>query len=166
MPFSIGLLLLLCSGLHTVWAIYQLLFYQTSEVYRYYLNYSNPLNHTNEMNEKIQTTPATTTATTTATTATTAKTATIATIATTATTATNLTTPTILSATNQANQLEWREGFFGVAMFEERVVLMLTIVLWYIGMILGCLVAGWFLVRVVQKKNVYVSFFLSLFLFR
>lgn len=38
-------------------------------------------------------------------------------------------------------------------------LLKLTIIMYYVGIMLGCFVAGWFLVRVVQKKNIYVSCF-------
>lgn len=92
-----GLLLILCSGMHTVWAIYQSLFYQTSEAYR----------------EDLK----------------------------------------------SINGTEWEERFFKVVMYSGRGLLMFTIVMWYIGMMLGCFMAGWFLVRIVQKKNIYVSFF-------
>lgn len=96
LKFLIGLLLLLCSGLHTVWAIYQMLFYHTSKVYRDDLK--------------------------------------------------------------SINETDWRERYFRIVMFSERGGLMFTIIMWYVGMMLGCYVAGWFLVRIVQKKNVYVSF--------
>ncbi|XP_055322601.1 uncharacterized protein LOC129578299 [Sitodiplosis mosellana] len=88
-----GLLLVLCSGLHTVWAIYQVLFFKTSKEFRDDLS--------------------------------------------------------------QINKTEWRERYFNDVMSSERVGLMFTIICWYVGMILGCFVAGWFLVRTVQKKNVY-----------
>lgn len=39
----------------------------------------------------------------------------------------------------------------------ERVYLIFTIVVWYIGMMLGSFLAAWYLVPVVQKRNIYVS---------
>lgn len=92
----VGLLLLICGGMHTVWAIYQLVFYKTSEIYR------SDLEH--------------------------------------------------------INKTEWREKYVAVVMFSEQNVLMLTVMMWYVGVLLGSYVAGWFLVRVVQKRNIYVSF--------
>lgn len=62
------------------------------------------------------------------------------------------------------NQTEWQQRYFKIVMFSERGGLMFTIIMWYVGMMLGCFVAGWFLVRIVQKKNVYVSFFTYTFL--
>lgn len=100
--FFIGLLLLLCSGLHTVWAIYQMLFYHTSKVYRDDLD--------------------------------------------------------------KMNETEWERHYFKAVMIRGRVGLIFTIIMWYVGTMLGCFVAGWFLVRIVQKKNVYVSSF-SFFFF-
>lgn len=97
--YILGLLLLFCGGMHTVWAIYQVLFYQTSEIYRRDLN--------------------------------------------------------------EINDTNWREHFFKIVMFSERNGLRFTIIMWYIGVMLGCYVAGWYLVRVVQKKNVYVSVLLT-----
>lgn len=90
-----GLLLLFCGGMHTVWAIYQVLFFQTSEIYRRDLN--------------------------------------------------------------EINDTNYGEHFFKIVMFSEKNGLRFTIIMWYVGVMLGCYVAGWYLVRVVQKKNVYVS---------
>lgn len=56
------------------------------------------------------------------------------------------------------NETKWEDHFFKIVMFSERVALMFTIIMWYVGMMLGCFVAGWFLIRIVQKKNIYVSF--------
>lgn len=91
----VGILLLFCGGMHTVWSIYQVLFYQTSEIYR------RDLEHINET--------------------------------------------------------EWRDHFFAIVTFSERNGLMFTIIAWYVGVMIGCYAAGWFLVRVVQKRNIYVS---------
>lgn len=83
--------------MHTVWAIYQVLFYETSDIYK------KDLEH--------------------------------------------------------INTTKWREHFFKIVMYSERNGLMFTIVMWFVGVMLGCYVAGWFLVRVVQKRNIYVSWF-------
>lgn len=91
----IGLMLLLCSGMHMVWAIYQVLFFETSE------KYQKDANTTNE------------------------------------------TMPI--------------SGFIEKITFLHHAGLMFTIVMWFIGVMLGSFVAGWFLVRVVQKRNIYVS---------
>lgn len=42
-------------------------------------------------------------------------------------------------------------------LISERIYLILTIVMWYIGMMLGSFVAAWYLVPAVQKRNIYVS---------
>lgn len=84
-----------CGGLHSVWAIYQVLFYETSERYRKHL-------------EKI-------------------------------------------NATRLANRI------FERVMFSQRIGLIFTVIMWYVGVIIGCYAAGYYLVRVVQKKNIYVS---------
>lgn len=81
--------------MHTVWAIYQVLFHKTSELYREDLN--------------------------------------------------------------KIDKKKWPERYFEVFMFSEKVGLMFTIVMWYIGMAVGCFVAGWYLIPHLQKRNVYVS---------
>lgn len=95
----LGLLLLFCGGMHTVWTIYQVVFYDTSEIYRSDLT---------ELNV------------------------------------------TLLPSVKIMEEVQAR-------IFSHRGILTLTIVMWYVGIMLGCFASGWFLVRIVQKKNIYVS---------
>lgn len=88
-------MLLLCGGLHTVWAIYQALFYETSEIYR------------NDL--------------------------------------------------KKFNATKFEDRIFQRFMFSERYALIFTIIMWYVGVMIGCFVAGKYLVRMVQKRNIYVS---------
>lgn len=84
-----------CGGLHSVWAIYQVLFYETSELYREHLKKINATKFPDQMFERF--------------------------------------------------------------MFSQRMGLLFTVIMWYVGVMIGCYVAGYYLVRVVQKKNIYVS---------
>lgn len=93
----IGLLLLFCGGLHVVWAIYQVLGYETSYMFR------DELNRLNKENAHLA------------------------------------------------------DKIFNNVVFSKRMGLVLTVVMWYIGMMLGSFVAAWYLVPVVQKRNIYVS---------
>lgn len=97
--FFIGLLLLFCGGMHTIWTIYQVVFYDTSKIYRSDLRDLNA---------------------------------------------------TLVPSVKIIEEVQAR-------IFSQTGILGLTIVMWYVGIMLGCFASGWFLVRIVQKKNIYVS---------
>lgn len=84
-----------CGGLHSVWAIYQVLYYETSERYRKHLEKIKPTKLVDKMLKRV--------------------------------------------------------------IFSQRIGLIFTVIMWYVGVMIGCYVAGYYLVRVVQKKNIYVS---------
>lgn len=96
-----GLLLLSCGGLHTVWAIFQVLYFDTSEKYRHNWRRIGVSNHTNETNRVA--------------------------------------------------------ALLQHIAFDDMMGLTFTVVIWYVGAIIGSFLAGWYLLPSVQKKNIYVS---------
>lgn len=94
---GLGLLLLFCGGVHIVWAIYQVLGYETSCTFR---------------DELIRL---------------------------------------------KKERSHTADKIFKMIVVSERIGLLLTVVMWYVGMMLGSFVAAWFLVPAVQKRNIYVS---------
>lgn len=58
---------------------------------------------------------------------------------------------------NKTNATRARVDIFKKHLISERAYLMFTIVMWYIGMMLGSIVAAWYFVPAVQKRNIYVS---------
>lgn len=97
----LGLLLLSCGGMHTVWGIYQVVLFDSSRHFRA---------DARQMN-----------------------------------------------ATLNISSNYWIVEQVKRLIYPNGSAMKLTIIMWYVGIALGCFVAGWFLVRVVQKKNIYVS---------
>lgn len=152
-----GLLLFMCSGMHTVWAIYQVLFYSTSHLYKHDLEQLSASNETEATTEA--TVSSMTTASTIANHTHHANKTIILSAKTTAATAAvgDVIISTIASNAHHEDHLKKVNSFFKIMMISEYHELWLTIAFWFVGVMLGCYVAGWFLVRVVQKRNIYVS---------
>lgn len=49
------------------------------------------------------------------------------------------------------------DKIFKNVVFSQRMGLVFTVVMWYIGMMLGSFVAAWYLVPAIQKRNLYAS---------
>lgn len=155
--YYVGLLLLFCGGMHTVWGIYQMVMYDTSRFFRRDLK-RKPENETATTSTVAPTTstvaPTTSTRAPPTSTTSTAASATLATL-----TASSSNVPNPTSEAHKSSGEDHLAIFqsFHKWIFPSGALLKLTIIMWYVGIILGCFLAGWFLVRVVQKKNIYVS---------
>lgn len=114
----LGLLLLFCGGMHTVWGIFQMVLYDSSKYFRDDVFRGDD----NDNSTSSQ----------------------------------NSTSSNATSSSSVGHQF-WIVQEIRKWIYPHGFLLKLTIIMWYVGIMLGCFLAGWFLVRVVQKKNIYVS---------
>lgn len=139
--------------MHTVWGIYQMVMFDSSAYFRRNLKrHENATAENSTVANSTVATPTTTNSTAPA-----------------AAVSNNSTVPgaNILSnVTNVTGEVHKSGGGDHFEFFKEiqkwiypnGSLLKLTIIMWYVGIMLGVFVAGWFLIRVVQKKNIYVSY--------
>lgn len=118
MLLHLGLLLLSCGGMHTVWGIYQMVLYDSSKYFR---------KDVKNLNENENSTESTNS------------------------------TETEKNKTSVSHHHFWIVEEVRKWIYPHGFLLKLTIIMWYVGIMLGCFLAGWFLVRIVQKRNIYVS---------
>lgn len=133
--------------MHTVWGIYQMVMFDSSAYFRKHLKEEE----SKSANETVSATSASPPSTNSS----------VATPNVASSTAASLTaTASRLTAEKNSTGASHSDIFkeFQRWIYPNGVLLKLTIIMWYVGIMLGCFLAGWFLVRIVQKKNIYVSY--------